>query len=123
MELDSALKGMFDAQNNLRVAQAINDPARLSKHMYRLSQYTGAVETHLAELERDFDIEYAHKLNGFIMEEGIKPTPAEAKVKMVMGEQKGQITYLSRIVASSWKQVGVIQSRINHVLKESTTQI
>lgn len=123
MNLEQALAGLFDAQSRLRTASAVANPIIMSKHMYRLSQYTGAVENHLAEFERDFDIEYAHKLNEFIMKEGMKPTPADAKVKMVMGEQKGQITYLSRIVSSSWKQLGVIQSRINHILKESTTQI
>lgn len=123
MNLEQSLAGMFDAQGKLQTAQAVTSPLLMSKEMYRLSQYTGAVENILAEYERDYEIEYAQKLNQFIMQDGMKPSPASTQVDMLLGEQKGQIKYLTRIVGSSWKRVGVCQSRISHLIKESTVNI
>lgn len=123
MNLEQGLDGMFDAQGKLQTAQATSAPLLMSKEMYRLAQYTGAVENILAAYERDYEIEFAQKLNQFIMQDGMKPSPASTQVDMLMGEQKGQIKYLTRVVSSSWKRVGVCQSRISHLIKESTTQI
>lgn len=121
MELDVALKGMFDVQNKLRSRQGINDPVFMSEQMMRLSQYTGAVEEKLADEEKKYDEQIAFKLKKYMLDEQMKPTPAEARAKMDLGITKGQISYLSRLVGSSWKQVGVIQSRINHLTREATS--
>lgn len=123
MELDKALQGMFDAEEKLRSKQGVNNPVFMSEQMMRLSQYTGAVEEKLAEYEKDYEVNLSIKLKQYMLTEGMKPTPSEARAKMDLGEIKGQIAYLTRLVSSAWKQVGVIQSRINHLAREATTQI
>lgn len=123
MELDVALKGMFDAENALRSKMGVNNPTFMSEQMMRLSQYTGAVEEKLADHEKEYEIKLAVQLKKYMLDEKMKPTPAEARAKMDLGETKGQIAYLSRLVSSAWKQVGVIQSRINHLAREAGTQM
>lgn len=119
MDLDKAIKGMLDAEDKLRTAKGIVDPSTLSEQMMRLSQYLGAVEEHLADYEKKYEMSLAQKLHNLMIVQGMKPTPAEARAKMELGEVKGQIAYLSRLVTSGWRQVGVIQSRINHLIRES----
>lgn len=119
MDLHIALKGMFDAENILRTPQGVSNPSTMSESMMRLSQYTGAVEEKLAEYEKDYEIQLSRSLKEYMLDQGMKPTPAEARAKMELGELKGQIVYLTRLVGSAWKQVGVVQSRVNHLIKQS----
>lgn len=123
MELDKALDGMFNAQDKLRTPEGVNNPIIMSREMMRLSQYTGAVEEKLAELERDFETDAGRKLKEYMIDEHMKVTQAERMVDIEMGAVKGQIKYLTRLVASAWKQVGVTQSRYNHLVREASTQI
>lgn len=120
--LDEALRGLSSAQEKLRNATAIISPVIMSEQMIRLSQYAGALDEHLAEFEREYDIQLAAKiLNKH--KEGMKISPAETLSKMELSEVRGQISYLSRISSSAWRQVGTIQSRINHLVNESKTNI
>lgn len=123
MELDKALDGMFDAETKLRSREGVNNPVFMSEQMMRLSQYTGAVEEKLAEHERDLETDYAARLHKYMIDQSMKVTQAERMVDMDTAFTTGQIKYLTRIVGSAWKQVGVIQSRINHLTREATTQI
>jgi hypothetical protein len=93
----------------------------MSEQMMRLSQYTGAVEDRLAEYERDLETDYAARLHKYMIDQQMKVTQAERMVDMDTAFVKGQIKYLTRIVGSAWKQVGVIQSRINHLTREATS--
>lgn len=122
IELSDALKGMSDAQDKLRTATAIVSPTVMSEQMYRLSQYVGSVDEHLAEFER----EYETRLSANILKkikEGMKVSPAETQAKMELSELRGQIAFLSRLSSSAWKQVSIIQSRINHLREELKTNI
>lgn len=119
MDLQKAIEGMLDAENKLRSPRGINNPSEMSKQMMRLSQYLGAVEEHLASYEKEYEVSLAQKLHNFMIVQGMKPTPADTRAKIELGETKGQVTYLSRLVSSGWRQVGVIQSRINHLIRES----
>lgn len=123
MELNVALQGLFNAENSLRTPVGITNPVLMSEQMMRISQYTAAVEETLAELERDFEVQYATMLKERILDGNMKVTQAEREVDIVLAEVKGQIKYLTRIVSSAWRQVGIIQSRINHLTREATTQI
>lgn len=123
MDLKVALKGMLDAQNALRSKEGVLNPSFMSENMMRLSQYTGAVEEHLAGYEKDFEITYATRLRYFMVELKMNVTASERQVEIETAELKGQIKYLTRLVSSSWRQVGVIQSRVNHLVKEAQTQI
>lgn len=121
MNLEIALKGMLDAEQALRSAEAIGNPFTLSNQMMRLSTYVSAVEIHLAEHERDFELISAKELKERMRDQGMKVTQAEREVDIETAELKGQIKYLTRLVKSAWSQVGVIQSRINHLGKEAET--
>lgn len=123
MELDTALQGMLDAESKLRSAQAIGSPVVLSEQMMRLSAYTSAVEEKLAEYEKEMETSYAIKLKEYLITQGLKVTESERLVDIEIAETKGQVKYLTRLVGSAWKIVGVVQSRVNHLTREATTQI
>jgi hypothetical protein len=118
MDLDTALKGMIDAENSLRTKQGINNPAIMSEAMMRLSQYTGSVEEHLADLERDAELEEA-RIYQEMKAEGKSPSAAEKEAKYAIASFKADIKRLTRLTTSAWRQVGVIQSRINHLIREA----
>jgi hypothetical protein len=117
MDLDTAIKGMLDAQDKLRTKSGTSEPDAISEQMQRLAQYTGAVELHLATFERDYEIRLGKKLGEYITG-GSSASAAESRVRVEMAEEKGQVKYLTRIVASAWRQVGVAQSRHNHLTRE-----
>ena len=121
MDLEVALKGMFDSENSLRSRTGINNPTYMSEQMMRLSQYLGAVEEHLADLERSFEIKEAVMMKDRLLDRRppMPVTKAEREVAIELAEEKGQIKYLTRLVKSGWSQVGIIQSRINHLVREA----
>jgi len=123
MELDKALQGMFDSQNKLRSKEGINNPSFISTQMQRLSQWIGIVEEHLADYEKDYEVNQAIMLKKYMLDEQLAVTAAEKRVKIELGEVKGQVVYLTRLTGSAWKQVGVAQSRVRHLVQESTTQL
>lgn len=123
MDLDIAIKTMLDAQSKLRTKDGINNPSYMSEQMMRLAQATGAAEIHLADLEKDYEVQLAKQLHRFLVTEGTSATNAEKRVKIELGELKGQLAYLSRLVSSAWKQISTIQSRYNHLQKESVGQV
>lgn len=121
IDLDVAIKGMGTAQDALR--GAIANPTVLSEQMMRLSQYVGIVDEHLAGIEKEYEVTLMAKIKKNIDDFDMKVTPAEAMAKMEMAEIKGQILYLTRLSSSSWRQVGVVQSRVKHLTEESKTNI
>ncbi len=115
MDIETAIKGMLDAQDRLRTQRGTNDPDEISEQMQRLAQYAGAVELHLAAFERDYEIELGKRLHTYLVVEGSNATNAEKRVRIDLAKQKAEITYLTRIVSSAWKQVSTAQSRWNHL--------
>ena len=118
MDLEVAIKGMLDAQDKLRTPQGTNDPDEISYQMQRLAQYTGAVELHLANFERNYEIELGKRLHTYLVTEGTNATNADKRVRIDLAKDKGEIAYLTRIVSSAWKQVSTSQSRWNHLQKD-----
>ena len=118
MELEQAISIMLDAQDKLRTRRGVNDPDFMSEQMQRLAQATGAVEQHLAEYERDYEIKLGTKLHQYLVDEGASATNADKRTRIDLAELKGEIAYLSRIVSSAWKQVSTTQSRWNHLRKD-----
>ena len=121
IDLDVAIKGMGTAQDALR--GSIANPTVLSEQMMRLSQYVGIVDEHLAGIEKEYEVTLMAKIKKNIDDFDMKVTPAETMAKMEMAEIKGQILYLTRLSSSSWRQVGVVQSRVKHLTEESKTNI
>lgn len=123
MELETAITGMLDAENQLRTKAGIENPDFISNQMMRLAQYLGAVEEHLAEIEEQYEVDMALALKEFIIDKKESATAAEKLAKIALGPTKGRIVYLSRLVGSGWRQVGVCQSRWNHLQKGIAGQI
>lgn len=115
MDLNVAIKGMLSAETELRTRAGTNDPMTMSEHMARLAQYTGAVEEHLAEAEQVYEVNWAITYTKNVKTMSV--TAADNQTKIDMAEEKGQIAYMKRMVGSAWRQIGVVQSRYNH-LKE-----
>ena len=118
MDLETSLKTLFTAQDNLRTPRGVNDPDYISQNMQRLAIASGAVEQHLAEYERDYELELGRLLGQYLVTEGVPVTAADRRVKIELAKQKAEITYLSRIVSSAWKLTSIAQSRHNHLTKE-----
>lgn len=123
MDLKDSIAGMIDAQTKLRSREGVNSPEYMSEQMSRLTQYTSAVEMHLAEYERDYEEKQARLLHKYLVKDEVPVTKAEKLVKIDLGKEKAQITYLTRVVSSAWKVVGASQSRHNHLSKQSIGQI
>lgn len=117
MELQVAIKGMMEAREQLRSKQGVTNPTFISEQMQRLTQYTGAVEEHLAQLEEDFEIQEYEVFQNHT-KQGKSVNQAEIMVKMEVGSLKGEIAKLKRYVNSSWSIIGVAQSRFNHLSAE-----
>lgn len=122
ISLDVALKGLADTRERLHNAAALGSPTILSEQMMRMAQYAAILDEHLAELEKEYDITLSAKILEYI-HEGYKVSPAETQAKIYMAEIKGQISYLTRLSGSAWRQTGIIQSRINHLKTESQTNL
>lgn len=123
MTLEDSITGMVDAQQKLRSREGVNSPEYMSEQMSRLAQYTSAAESHLADYERDYERRLAQLLHKYLVEDEMPVTKAEKHVRIDLGETKAQIVYLTRMVGSAWKTVGVVQSRHNHLSKSSAGQI
>lgn len=123
MDLQLAVDGMMKTRAALRSSQGVINPGFISEQMQRLTQYTGAVEEHLAELEEKLEVDEMQKFMHYTKAEGKTVNQAEIITKQEVGEVKGQIAKLKRYVNSSWQIVGVAQSRFNHLQKQVTGQV
>lgn len=115
MELEQAIKGMIDAEANLRSKTAIDDPILISREMYRLAQYTTAVENTLAEYEEQYETDEGQLLRDLLVRDKYSATAADKHVKMELGPTEGKIKYLTRMTAAAWRLHGDLQSRIKHI--------
>ena len=121
LELTKSIEYLLKAERVLQTSHIYSNPASLSMVMIRISTYAGAVEEKLAEYEKNYEIKQADLYRQYLREEKLSPTAAEKQVKIALGELKGNIAYLSRIVSSAWKQVSTCQSRVSHLNQEWNT--
>lgn len=117
MELEQAIKIMLETQDNFATRRGIEDPEYISQQMQVLANATVLVERELAGFERDYEIKLGKKLGEYIAG-GSSASAAETRVRTELAKEKGEVKYLTRIVKSAWSQVGVSQSRHNHLTKE-----
>lgn len=101
--LDQATKWMLATMDNLRTTQAKTDPAYLSEQVYRLAQYTAAVEVGLGDLEQWYEESEAALLREAIKVNKMTASAAEKEVKMELGDVEGQIKYLKRVTSAAWQ--------------------
>lgn len=123
MKLEEAVKIANDAKDKLRSRDGVNNPDVMSREMSRLAQANAAIEEHLAGYEKDFERDEADRTYHYLITQGKKVTEAERLVTIDLASSKGEIKFLSRIVASNWRLVGTIQSRHNHLTKHTAGQI
>lgn len=119
MDLQIALKGISDAETELRSKDGISNPSFISTQMQRLAQYAAAVEERLAELEEEYEVDMSVELKKLIIDEGKSATAADSFVRMRLGPTKGRIAYLTRRVKTAWKVTGICQSRYRHLEAEA----
>ena len=117
MNLEQALNIMLETQGNFATKRGVSDPDYISQQMQILANATALVETHLATFERDYEVTLGRKLGEYIAG-GSSASAAETRVRSELATDKGQIKYLTRLVKSAWSQVGVSQSRHNHLTRE-----
>jgi hypothetical protein len=117
MNLEQALQIMLETQDKFATKRGVSDPDYISQQMQILANATAIVETHLAGFERDYEVTLGRKLGEYITT-GSSASAAETRVRSELNHEKGQIKYLTRIVKSAWSQVGVAQSRHNHLTRE-----
>lgn len=118
LSLQDSLKGMFEAEDNLRTKRAKEQPTYLSEQFYRLGQYTAAVENHLGELEQWYEESEAEIMRDAMRTRGMNPTAAKAEVKMELGDKEGEIKYLSRICKAAWQVHTGAMARVKHLENE-----
>ncbi len=120
MDLEVAITGMLDARNQLRNKRGVSDGTFISEQMMRLTQYTGAVEEHLAVFEEELEVAEMKEFDSQLTQ-GKSVNMSETLAKQKVGSLKGKIAYLKRLVNSSWSIIGVAQSRFNHLNAEYKT--
>ena len=121
MGLDEALEKLFKVQNSLQEPRFTENPGLMSQAMMRMSVFATAIEEKLAEYEQDYKIKEAQTYKKTLLDEKLSATAAEKHIKIELGVEKAKITYLTRIVSAAWDEIGVLQSRINHIVKFSET--
>jgi triacylglycerol esterase/lipase EstA (alpha/beta hydrolase family) len=121
MDFNQALEKLLKIQISLQNPEYTDNPALMSKSMARMAVYAGTIENKLAEYERDYELEQSKLYKELLTTKKMSASAAEKHVKIELGEIRGQVAYLSRVVASAWRQIGVLQSRINHLVKLSET--
>jgi len=125
--LTQALDGIASAESHLASREAINSPSVISAHMYRLGQYTSALEKILGDCEQEYEIKWAQaykeatapspSADGKTVK-GLSATAAEHKANIDTAEDKGNIKKLNRYVSSSWRNQTGAMARINHLAQE-----
>lgn len=123
MNLDQILAGIEDAEKKLATKQAITSPSIISENMYRLGQYTSALEKYLGDCEAEYEVTWASTYNAYTTPEpGKKPisaTAAKQQTDVDTAADKGNIKRLTRYVSSSWRNQTGAMARINHIQQET----
>lgn len=122
MLLPTALKEMMEARDKLQAPEGVSLPTFISEQIQRLAQYTGAVEETLASMEAELIRSEAKKFREY-MKDDKSTNMATNLLKFDFTEDRAEIAKLTRLVNSSWKIIGVSQSRIKHLIAEATNQI
>jgi hypothetical protein len=122
MNLETSLKGLFDAKQKLQTVEGINSLPVMSENMDRLATYTSAVEDELADIEKELEVKEAAEWKKAVSE-GKSPSAAETVAKYECAELKGDVKRLTRIVKSSWSLIDVKRSRFNHLTQEGRGQV
>lgn len=131
MTLEQILAGIEDAEKNLATRQAITSPTIISEHMYRLGQYTSALEKYLGDAEAEYEVKWANiysshtapypvtdEKGNISSKQAMSATAAKQQADVETAEDKGNIKRLTRYVASSWKNQTGAMARINHISNE-----
>lgn len=118
MDIQTVVKEVIAIYADMHNPENLANPSFLSDQMEKLSHYLSLLDVHLAGYERQLEQDIAVKLKKYMVNDKQKVTAAEKLVRIETADLKSKVIYLSRIVASGWKQVGVLQSRINHLTAE-----
>lgn len=122
MLLTTAVKGMMEARNSLQKKEAVSLPTFISEQIQILAQYTGAVEEVLADDEASLVKKESEQFKTYMAEKK-SANMASNLLKYDFVDERAEIIKLTRLCNSSWKIIGVCQSRIKHLIAEANNQI
>lgn len=124
MNVETALKGLKDAESNLSQKHAVANPAYISEQMYRLGQYASALEQFLGDAEEEYEVEWAKLYQDYLKGgsvENPKPmsaTAAKQQTDVMCAESKGNIKKLQRYVSAAWHVHMSCMARHKHLANE-----
>lgn len=129
--LEQALLGIADAEQHLASREAIVSPSIISQQMYRLGQYTSALEKILGDCEAEYEKKWATQYSMYTepytvvdkngkesKAKSMSATAAENRANIDCAADKGNLKRLKRYVDSSWKNQTGAMARINHLIAE-----
>lgn len=122
MLVSTAIQGMLDARKQLQSAEGVSMPVFISEQIQKLAQYAGAIEETLAKDESELIKKESKRFKEY-MESGKSANMAGELLRHEFAEERAEIAELTRYANSSWKIIGVAQSRIKHLIAESNNQI
>lgn len=122
MELDTAVNGVLHERHALQQPEGVSTPTFISEHMQRLSQYVSVLEEILSYLESDLEKLEAKLFNQY-RAEGKTVNASQTQIKYDVADEHSEVVRLTRLTSSSWKLIGVSQSRVKHLVEESKNQI
>lgn len=122
MLLATAVKGMLETRNALQEKEGVSMPTYISEQIQILAQYTAAVEQILADDESSLEKKQAAQFKEYIAA-GKSVNMATNLLKYDFSDERAEIIKLTRYTGSSWRLIGVGQSRIKHLIAESINQI
>ncbi len=114
MDLEKAVEYLLKVRNDLRSPRGVSDPVFISENMQRLAQITGRVEELLADYEEELEVKEMQEFQSNL-KLGKSVNMSETLSKQAVGELKGRVARLKRLVSSSWSLISTAQSRRKHL--------
>lgn len=127
MNIETALRGLKDAESKLSQKYAVANPALISEEMYRLGQFASALEQFLGDAEEEYETNWAKcyhaytttsTYDGKVMSKALSATAAKQKADVDMAVAKGNIKKLQRYVSAAWHVHMSCMARHKHLSNE-----
>lgn len=122
MKKEDALKGLLKERDALRQIEGVFSPTYISEHMQRLAQYVSIMEEKIGQDEERLDKKEADLFAKYI-KQGKSVNAAQNTIKYELAAERAEISKINKLISTSWKHIGVAQSRIKHLIAEANNQV
>ncbi len=123
MDITTAIAGVLQERSALQQQEGLSSPTYISEHMYLLTQYNSALEERVGEEQKRIEIQESELFKQYTTTDNKSVNAAEKMIKYELAADKAELSRLSRLCSTSWRFIGVSQSRIKHLIEESRNQI